>query len=505
MPLVPLKLPPGMANNGTALETPGRWRDGNFVRWSQGVMAPIGGWQRITSAPVAGRVGGMLPFRDNQLFTHLAIGTNSNLYILSQGSRTDVTPTGFAVGEEASRPALGYSAAEYGSYTYGDERPSDSTRLQQNAVTWSMDTWGEYLVACSDYDGVPYVWKPATESVPADAQASPIPNAPVGVSSLFVTAERHLCLIAPNRDGRVVQWSDREDYTTWNATATNLAGELYVQTRGQLVRGIRVNDESLILGDSDVHRMQYIGAPLAYGIDMVGDNCGIVGPNAVAVANNMAVWMSYTGFFVYNGAVQPLPCDVQDWVYRDFDPFQGAQVTCGHNAEYSEIWWFFPTYQDKRNTRYVVWNYRDNVWYIGYLERAFWAEKGPWRYAIAAGNDGHVYEHDLPFQEAFNARTKPWAVSAPVNIGNGDNVLHVLELMPDRPAAGLDALQFKFETRFAPQLAPVTYGPFAAQTATGFIPVRFSSRSVALRVEATQEKDWRLGVLRANVKQGGKR
>ena len=49
MPIIPIELPPGMMRNGTPYAARGRWVDGNFVRWHDGSLRPIGGWgQRQT-------------------------------------------------------------------------------------------------------------------------------------------------------------------------------------------------------------------------------------------------------------------------------------------------------------------------------------------------------------------------------------------------------------------------------------------------------------------------
>lgn len=503
--LVPLKLPPGVRANGTPYQTKGRWRDCNFVRWAHGVMQPIGGWQRITETPLAGRVGGMWPFRDNRLFTYLGVGTSQKLYVFSKGGPLDITPVEYSPGRNASSPGVGYGSAEYDRYSYGDARPAGGTDLILQATTWTLDSWGEFLVAVASSDGKAYLWKPGTATTPPDAIASLIPNAPQGINSLIVTPERHLCLIGVERDPRRVDWSDRGDYTTWEATPTNLAGSLPVQTQGRLLKGVRLNGEIIIIGDTDVFRMNYVGAPLAYGIELTGSNCGAVGMHAVAVADDFAAWMGDDGFYVFNGSVNTLQCEIQDWVYRSFDASQGALVSAGHNAEHSEIWWFFPTLGERKNTRYALWNYRDNTWATGYLSRAYWPVKGPWPAVVAAGEDSHIYEHEIDLDsELVEPRSKPYIESAPYEIGNGDQVMTVTQLIPDSDSLSLNALQYRFTGRQTPHDGPVTYGPYQPDD-DGYTDVRFEARQVSIRVEAVNDVDWRLGVIRADVQPGGRR
>lgn len=49
MAFVPLEIPPGVFRNGTKYEARGRWFDTNLVRWAEGAMQPVGGWQKVTA------------------------------------------------------------------------------------------------------------------------------------------------------------------------------------------------------------------------------------------------------------------------------------------------------------------------------------------------------------------------------------------------------------------------------------------------------------------------
>jgi len=45
VPLIPLKIPPGVYANGTEYEASGRWHEASLVRWRDGSLRPIGGWR----------------------------------------------------------------------------------------------------------------------------------------------------------------------------------------------------------------------------------------------------------------------------------------------------------------------------------------------------------------------------------------------------------------------------------------------------------------------------
>lgn len=58
MARIPLRLQPGMTRPGTVYEAKGRWYDGTLVRWFEGVMQAVGGWETVdrTNAPVSAAI-----------------------------------------------------------------------------------------------------------------------------------------------------------------------------------------------------------------------------------------------------------------------------------------------------------------------------------------------------------------------------------------------------------------------------------------------------------------
>ena len=52
MPLIPIKIPAGFFRNATQYQAKNRWYDGNLVRFSEGRLRPIGGWQRLAPTQI---------------------------------------------------------------------------------------------------------------------------------------------------------------------------------------------------------------------------------------------------------------------------------------------------------------------------------------------------------------------------------------------------------------------------------------------------------------------
>lgn len=496
MPLVPLKVPPGVYRNGTQYQVGGRWYDANLVRWNDGLMLPVGGWQRLNSAaPFTGVCRGLYAWRKNTVGRYLAIGTNSNLYAWDEsGNLIDITPTSFPAGRVSAIYGLGYGISTYGTTAYGVARSGGGNVSE--AATWSFDNWGDHLVACAPHEGHLLEW-----DLNAANKAAVITNAPASCRGVIVTPERYLVALGAGDNPRKVQWSNQEDNTVWTPSATNTAGDQELQTNGSIYTAKRVRGQTLILTSTDAHTMTYLGPPFVYGFERVGSFCGVAGPNAAAAVDSFCVWMSDSNFHIFDGALNILPCDVRDYVFGDFNRPQASKVYAGVNAQHKEIWWFYPSADSDECNRYVTWNYAEKHWSIGQLARTAWTSTGVFPYPMAAGTDGYVYEHEHGWTaNGASLASSRYVESGAVEIGNGDNVSVVRQMLPDERSQG--QTQVKFKTRFTPEGAQSTYGPYSL---TNYTDLRFTGRQVALRVEGVADDAWRVGVPRLDIVAGGRR
>lgn len=493
MALIPINIPPGVYRNGTELQSAGRWYDVNLVRWTEGAMQPVGGWERRGSFTVTGKCRGMITWKTNTGVRFAGLGTSSKLYAMTQSnSLVDITPTGFTAGTDDASSGAGYGIGTYGTAYYGTPRPDSGTITP--ATTWSLDTWGEHLVGCSNADGKLYEWQ---LDFTTPTKAAVITNAPTSCQGLLVTAERSLFALGASGDGRKVAWSDLEDNTVWTPSSTNNAGSIILQTSGKIVCGKRVRGQNLILTDIDAHTLTYVGQPFVYQAEIAGRACGVVSANAVAVLDNMAVWMGNKGFHIYDGYVKPLSCEVYDYVFNNININQISKVYAVNNAQYNEVWWFYPSANSNENDSYVAWDYLENHWSIGTLARTAGTDRNVFRNPIMIGTDGKAYDHEtgLNYDSAL-----PYAESGPFQIGNGDNILYINELIPDERNIG--SVSATFTTRYYPTSTETTHGPYSLTQPTS---VRFNGRQIKMRVTTTTPSDWRVGTQRLNGIPGGRR
>ena len=114
----------------------------------------------------------------------------------------------------------------------------------------------------------------------------------------------------------------------------------------------------------------------------------------MAYANGVAYWMGVGGFYRYDGRVQSLPCTVKRYIFNDFNTEQYDQVFAGTNEAFSEIWWFYCPSGSTTASRYVIYNYAQNIWYYGNLSRSAWIDSGIRDFPLAATYNNNVVNHE---------------------------------------------------------------------------------------------------------------
>jgi hypothetical protein len=247
----------------------------------------------------------------------------------------------------------------------------------------------------------------------------------------------------------------------------------------------------------DVHTAQYQGPPFVYGFERIATGCGIISAQAVAAVESVAYWWSPSGFFMYDGFVRPIKCDVLDYVVGNLSQTQRSKIYAVANNQFGEIWWFYPSAANTEVDSYVAYNYRENHWTIGSLGRSCGTDRGVFAYPIMVSTDGYVYEHEVGV--GYDGSI-PYARTGPIEFGDGDRLMVAKQLIADENTQGSVGVQFI--TKFAPN------GSETTKTYTIdsiYTPVRFTGRQVEMKVTGDSLTDWRVGVMRLDAVPGGQR
>jgi hypothetical protein len=524
MPRVAQAPPPGVRRNGTAEATPNAWFDANNIRWRQGQMLPVGGNAALPNAITDTNPRDLLTWHDNSNIRWAAVGTDDKLYVFRFDTQvlTDITPTGVGALDPPG-PLVGFGLGDYGTSTYGTARDPADIGVEDVSANqgdkWSMDTFGQDLLFVPTQDGHLYHWSP---TAPATLPTI-VPNAPILNRGVIVTDQRQAVLLGAGGDPRNIAWSDQEDYTVWAPAVTNLAGSKWLQTQSYVMTGVKVSQGVLIYTANDLHLMQYVGPPYAYGIVQIASGCGPLSRRAPVAIGSTVIWPGLQTFWAWAGSVQPIACDVGDWFYSLLNRAYVGRVFSSPNPSFSELWWDWPDEGSTECNRYVAVNIgvtanqlgavvASRIWTIGQRTRTAGDPTGTMDYPIMGGplgSGGALYLHEYGWLENGTPRGPNgtvYAQSGAITLGEGDQRYNVTQLVFDAACTVDDMLGYSFTVRENPydEASEFDTGTYTV-VHNGLMDMRWSGRTAQMRMDALYDGDFTIGRPRLIMKPGGKR
>ena len=468
--------------------------------------------------------------------------STGNTYTITAASAASSTATGggtvtatyqISSGTALESPLVGWSAGTWGEGTWGNGGAStESLRI------WSQGNFGEDLIL--GHRGSPIYFWDASENTPLDNPATLLSaepgasNVPTAQNIILVSdINRFVFCFGANtlgtttQDPMLIRWSDQENATNWTPAATTQAGDLRLSRGSEIIAAEQTRQELLVWTDFSVYSLQYVGAPVVWAAQLVGENSSIMSQNSVAVADNVAYWFGKDKFYMYDGGVKVLPCDVKRYVFSDINRDNIEQIFGSTNEGFDEIWWFYPSASSNTNDRYVVYNYVQKIWYYGNLARTAWMDSGIGDFPIAATNSNNLVQHEVGLDDAETGTTVPIVASitsAQFDLDDGHKFMLVSRMLPDITFDGstadspvvtmsMSALQNSGSGFNDPLSESGNSGGSVVRTATSPVEqftqeiyLRVRGRQVSFKVESTaQGVTWQLGSPRVDMRPDGRR
>ena len=442
-------------------------------------------------------------------------------YQINSGLDVYVQSTGWGVGT--------WGAGSWGAAT----TLSDTNNLR----LWTHDNYGENLMLNPRNGGI-YRWEENNGLSTRALELSGISGAnKVPTKALqIITSEtdRHLIVLGADPlssgsrtgtiDPMLVAFSDQENELEFEPKSTNTAGSLRLSSGSTIVGGLKARQEILIWTDTSLYSMNFIGPPLTFAINLINEGAGLIGPKAATNSPQGVFFMSKKGFYYYNGSVRKLPCSVQDYVFSDLDESQAYKCFAGLNEEFSEVWFFYPSVEDNETeiSRYVIYNYEENSWSIGKLERYSWLAAGVLDKPLAAGEASstkYIYEHEKGFNNDESAMDGVFIESADIDIGDGENFVFLKKILPDLlfvndPGTSQDpCINVLVKRRDFANQSLSTDSTTQIKSDSTYASLRSRARQFILRFESDDDASevnrknykWRLGNTRVEIQPSGRR
>ena len=421
---------------------------------------------------------------------------------------------------------------------WGEEASGD---LVIDPGMWSIDNFGDKIIALI-HNGQVFEWDSNASNATA-TRATLIQNAPTASRDMIVsTPDRHLVFFGTEttigdqstQDQMFIRFSDQENITSYTETSTNTAGAQRLADGSRIVGAVRGRDAIYVWTDTALFTMRFIGDPLTFGFTQVGTNCGLIGQNAAVEVDGAAYWMSENGFFKYAGALQTLPCLVEDFVYNDLNTTASQLINAGLNNLFGEINWFYCTENSTVVDRVVTYNYQESVperpiWTTGTLDRTTWQDSSVFgkphatdydassnaSYDVVGNTDGCTiyYEHEKGTDQVTASAVT--TVSANIQSGDfdisqggdGEVFAKIRRFIPDfLSQTGNTQITLNLRNFSNSSQASSPLGPFTVTSSTTKVDTRARARAVSLKVANTgSSQNWKLGGFRLDIQPDGRR
>jgi hypothetical protein len=433
--------------------------------------------------------------------------------------------------------------------TWGTPRSSSTTTI--DAGSWSLDNYGEKLIATIK-NGSTFEWDP-TAGTGVNSRATLIPNNPTTTVLTRVSdRDRHLIHFGTETtigssatfDPMFIRFSDQEDIQVYEPTSTNTAGTFRLDNGSKIVAAVKGKDYILVLTDEAAYTMQFVGPPFTFSIRQVGSNCGCVGQHAAVFVDGAVFWMGDSGnFFVFDGTVKVLPCTVDDFVFTTngdslgLSFTNGEMVFAGHNSLFNEINWFYPKANSTQIDRLVTYNYEEKSWSTGSLARTTYEDahvlptptatqylpaltpNAPTINGVSNGGS-YVFAHEVGVNEVLNLtsnNTTSVVISSYIRSGDfdldiegdGEYFIKIRRFIPDfKYLEGNAKVTLFFKAYPADSTTAqglTTVGPFTISSTTDKIDTRARGRLASIKIENDAINDnWRYGVFRVDIQPDGR-
>ena len=485
----------------------------------------------------AAAVGGVTAENLNRKAGYQVTSITTNTYTVTSPTAATSTATGGGnavvisylvgiaggLGTQSSDPALGWGVGGWGQEAWNDPRSASESDVNLTNSSWNLNLWGEDLIATVRGGGI-YYWTVSgtvtNRAVLVSSLSGALSVPTVATVTTVSFPDRHFIAGGCTEyagggdlDEMLIRWSDQEDFTDFGPTSTNSAGDQRLEVGTKIVSIVNAREETIISTDSAIYGMTFVGPPFIFSFRLLATDCGAAGLNTMIAIDGNVFWMGKRNFFSYDGIVKELPSSVQYYVFDRMQKRYIDKVVVGHNKAFKEVTWWYVSNDNSagttnpENDSYVTYNYAENAWSVGTMDRSAWHDSfGARTVPFAFDPSGLLYNHETGTSDNGSAMTS-FIESSPSEIPNtGENLYLVDKVIPDVTMTSDTSLSMFINTRKYPNATEVVKGPFTITSSTEKVSTRAKGRQMSVKLQSSGTlDDWSLGTFRVNAREDGLR
>jgi len=458
------------------------------------------------------------------------VGVQANASDTAKGGATVTAKYEIDTGAAGGTYGYGWGTGGWGSVAWGLSSTQPILIPQQD---WWFDSFDNDLFM-NIRNGAIYIWERGlltnpsvaygTRAVRLDSLAGAT-DVPLEAMQIIVSQEgTHLMAFGATLAGGtdfdplLIRWSKQDFPEQWAVSSTSTAGFVRCSSGSEIVRAISTRQEMLVFTDTALYSLQYTATiDAVFTLQQLAGNISIISPRACANVNNITFWMGKDKFYSYSGRVDTLPCTLRNYIFKDINFEQSAQIVCGTNEGWNEVWWFYPSAGSTTNNRYVIYNHLERVWYYGNIDRTAWLDSPLRAYPQAVSSaQPYLYNHEngtnddeLPLEASIT--------SSDFDISDGDQFTLIKRIIPDVNFAGSSNQSAQVKLQFLKRNFPgnsrttvnddyTVVSDLSLDTYTEQVFTRLRARQIALKITSEDlGVQWQLGSPRLDGRPDGKR
>lgn len=317
---IPLRSDVGIQRDGTPFDTT-LHLNGSMTRFYRGRPQKIGGWQLIQTG--TSEIIRTLYSYDSDGFIYLYLGRPSSLsYIqvfadLSTSSSIDRTPAAGFVANIDNNWVLD-------SVTYQD-------------IVYVVASVSPDLIDIGDTDEQPVFYGTLDGTTPFLPMTDGISGPNITTSGGIMCISEFIVLYG---EGGIVRWNTGEDFTTWPVE------NFFQLGTSKFIYGAPVRSASspsaLIWSLGGTGLMTVNDTGTGFDASFISTRSTILSSNCVISFDPCFYWIGTDSFWMWNGAVQELPNNVnKKWFFDNINQNEKGKTFGYVNTQWSEVWWIF--------------------------------------------------------------------------------------------------------------------------------------------------------------------
>lgn len=376
--------------------------------------------------------------------------------------------------------ANGYGGGNYGVGPYGGS-PTFGYQLPR---IWSIAEYGNTVVLTPGNQTGVYQWLGDVITAPTLLAGSP-----AAVNWLFVAKNQIVTLgdTDPNR----IHTSSSLLSTVWTPSAASDAFSYAVFGADRFIGSGYVQDQNLLFTSAGVWSMTWVGGTQYWDIREVYIGDGALSPHTIVNLPGACIWQGQNDLYIYNGAVvtQVPNNKILRWFLDEMNEAKFYLSFFRKVLEYDEIWCFFPSGQSLDCNAYWIWNYTENTFSVGLMNRTAAEEpSNPAReqYMANGACDASIptklYQQEIGFADDGQPITGYLTTNYTL-FGDGDFIQNIKEIVPSNlilpSGSSTTELLYSLTVNtkdYDGQVNPRTFGAYDVYQSTTKIDTRINGR-----------------------------